>query len=1365
MFDPKKLHELLKLAARPLVSLGVLGGAVTSGIEWLRPILADYMDPAVAAPLAIFVPLVAASVCLWAAYRALAKKSKLLRRERFDLRVRSHEDLLGRDRDVDSLKALIDDSNLLLVDGESGSGKSSLVAFGLVPALKEDLSSVPILVSDYAGDWDNGLAKRIFDATWAALAADDRTKVGFAERPAIGTVDADAVRAILEGIGKQLGRMPILILDQFDDYQLAAREQFLGGYREWIEPTDLIARSRTWAVLRDLLSGGAARVVVVTRSDARAGLHSIKLINHDRSFTVRPLDAGWLLQWFAQVTADDGKGDVVANADAGWTDLKKQLQRDLTAQDMSQSTVLPQQVRIVFLGLRELPSLVLPEYRRAAAGAGVEALYIRKAIQTAAAASGLSQTDVRALLSAFVDSAQPRSLKTKALSLADLASIVSDTPKLQRALAHLKVEEVVRENPVSADKGSRWQLDHDYIARAVAAENRAANKLSLQLQDGAEAWRTAGYDIRQRYRSLLSLSEQLKLVWARRRGEFTYRPYRSYAAISTIRAWPVVLVLLLLAGAGWAWREETLRAAATQIADGLSADEAKGGPAVIALWGASPAVRSRVLDRLLNSPGRLRDAGTDWVVALTSVEPDAVRDLTSQLISRLDRKDLDPNAAPPLFDALKRVVERLDARGAAEASKDLRVRLDRKDVGPDTQQALLLALSFVGKKLDAHGAAETARDLHARLNRKDTDPSSQAVLTAALGEVGQRLDASDAAEIEKDLIARLDREDLNQDFQQLYLTNALMLLGERLEAPEADEMVKALIARLERMEANSGAQQWLITALGVVVERLDAHRAENLAKDLIARVDQEHLDKGAYETLVNALGAVAKRLDAPGAAEAAKHLRARLDRKDLDPNMQRSLIGVLGLISAQMDAPSAADLAAYLLARVDRKDVDQVFAITALSTVGERLDASSAAKTAKDLIAQLDRDEGDPFAPTSMIWALGKVGERLDEPSANETAKALLARLDRKYVDASAQLAMIGTLGTVGERLDTTGAAETARDLVARIDREHFESKTQPRLIDALGKVGERLDPRTAVETAMDLIARLDRRVVSSKRPATAFELARIVERLDAGGATGKDQRAKLDHEEVESGTQQALIDALRRVGVHLDGLGATQAAKDIIARLDRKEVDTEAEPFLINALGEVSVQLDAPGASWVTNDLIARLDRNGIDSETRRSLIDALGTLGMRLNAPSAAEAAKDLLARLDRKDIDPETQRSLVKVLGALGSQLDATSAAESAKHLLAHLDRDDVDPETLRSLIDALASTAVNSRSPATSVDVATIRAALGSIAWPLKRDGDSPAWARLEAISGEKFDHDIQHLLRWAQSRYKLAPTAARPPFGD
>jgi hypothetical protein len=332
----------------------------------------------------------------------------------------------------------------------------------------------------YRGDWDAGLAERIFDAVWTELTKEEREKVGFADRPAIGSVNAETVQRILEHIGRDLGRIPVLILDQFDDYQLAGREKFLGRRKNWIKPSDLVQRNRTWATISNLLLSGGIRVLVATRSNASAGLHSIRLTDQISGVSLNRLKVEWLSQWLAHITADDGKGEVIANPESGWSDLRKELERDLRPAGKSLGAVLPQQVRIVFLGLRKLSSLTPSEYRRAAAGTGVEALYIRDAIASAAAESGLAADQIRSLLSAFIDSEDPNNTKTKVLSSHDFSSLITDTGRVQRALDRLKRDEVVRETS-SSDKGSHWRLDHDYIARAVAAEERAANKFVVQL--------------------------------------------------------------------------------------------------------------------------------------------------------------------------------------------------------------------------------------------------------------------------------------------------------------------------------------------------------------------------------------------------------------------------------------------------------------------------------------------------------------------------------------------------------------------------------------------------------------------------------------------------------------------------------------------------------------------------------------------------------------------------------------------------------------------------------------------------------------------------------------------------------------------
>ncbi len=749
VIDPRKIAEWIKAAGAPVLALGTPAGAIWASVQWLQPRLVPTLGQEWAWWVAVLLPVAVAALLLAASYQAIARRSRLLRPERFDLRVRQRDDLLGRDEDVADLRSLLQESNLVFLDGESGSGKSSVVAHGLVPALAEDGTFLPALITDYSGDWDTGLARKAYHALWTALGNDDRNALEAASRPPVGSVDAAAVGDLLGRIAARLGRIPLLILDQFDDYQLAHRQRFLDRHRAWIPARRLITRNRFWQVVEAARRGGKAHVLIVTRSDASAGLHSVRLTEANTSRTLLRLQPEWLPRLLDQTTRDDGKGAAIAHPDSGWTDLQRLLQRDLRRS----GAVLPQQVRIAFLGLRKLSALTPRQYRRAGGASGVEALYIHDSLVSAASASGATELQVRNLLLELVERGPDDAAKTRRRPDAELAMAVPDAALRARVLERLERDEIVRGAAGAADGVADWQLDHDYLARAVLAEERAANRLTALLRDGAEAWEQAGSDWRQRVHSLLPLRTQLALAWAwlRSRGRAVYRPYRFYAAISALRLLPWLLVAALL---GWGGMEWGLRSQAQQIVDNLNENRAIGGGAVLRLWIASPAVRSRAVDILLSSPGRLRVVGTDWVNGYVSLETDAAADLVQRLRGRLDRLGHDPNTQRSLIDALGTAAGRLEDSDAKAVASDLVGRLDRPGLDPYTQQYLIAALGTAAGRLEDSDAKAVASDLRGRLDRPGLDPYTQRYLIAALGTAAGRLNDSDAKAVASDLRGR-----------------------------------------------------------------------------------------------------------------------------------------------------------------------------------------------------------------------------------------------------------------------------------------------------------------------------------------------------------------------------------------------------------------------------------------------------------------------------------------------------------------------------------------------------------------------------------------------------------------------------------
>ncbi|MCD2442549.1 PQQ-binding-like beta-propeller repeat protein [Agromyces sp. SYSU K20354] len=107
--------------------------------------------------------------------------------------VDDEEDFFGRDVDIEAALARLATSRFLAVSGASGSGKSSLVRAGVVPALQRRGDRVVILTPEHALD------ARIREAVWSGRAADVVVVDQFEEVFHAGEADVDAAaRAIAE---------------------------------------------------------------------------------------------------------------------------------------------------------------------------------------------------------------------------------------------------------------------------------------------------------------------------------------------------------------------------------------------------------------------------------------------------------------------------------------------------------------------------------------------------------------------------------------------------------------------------------------------------------------------------------------------------------------------------------------------------------------------------------------------------------------------------------------------------------------------------------------------------------------------------------------------------------------------------------------------------------------------------------------------------------------------------------------------------------------------------------------------------------------------------------------------------------------
>jgi hypothetical protein len=481
--------------------------------------------------------------------QGLSRKSRLLRPEALLIDPDNPSHLHGRDEEIRRLAAAVAARPLVFLEGESGSGKSALVRSGLIPALRAavpELTLLPIYVNSYTGDWERGLREQLVAAAWRWLGAEVRERLGVATLDDLRgrLLPPGDAQGLLYRIRNELGLIPLLVFDQFDDYQVAHRDGFLREGR-WITAEELSAENGLWCDIRAELERRAAHCLFITRRELFAGLEAVRFEQPESQYLqrVKPTYITALLEKLVS-TGEDGRA-VIGNPSAGWEVLKNRLIQDLT----SQGRILPIQARVVFKGLIELPYLSVGAYERKGGIGGLEAAYIEDAVSSAAGTAGIPQDRVLRTLLRLVDESDPEIPKARAAGLDELLEAAGiDRADGGRILDSLEQSGVIRPRvgDGAEDTGDWWSLYHDYLAKAVLAAHRRANRWQRLLTDKLRAFRAAG-DWRVRWRALLSPWEQARLIWPTLRGRVRWAGYRGFGLLSGARFLPIAAAM----GVAW----------------------------------------------------------------------------------------------------------------------------------------------------------------------------------------------------------------------------------------------------------------------------------------------------------------------------------------------------------------------------------------------------------------------------------------------------------------------------------------------------------------------------------------------------------------------------------------------------------------------------------------------------------------------------------------------------------------------------------------------------------------------------------------------------------------------------------------------
>lgn len=1090
--DARRLSEwlstaegLTKVGAAALVALGALGSTAAGFLQTV----ANALDlPSYAVGLLVAVLFLGMGVFLLRDYRRFARDSRLEQPDRFTLVASTPESLIGRTEDLDHLVRAVVRNRLVLLDGESGCGKSALVGAGLLPRLRPGDGLLPVLVRDWGDDWVRGPLAATLDALHGELSAEERARIGWSGAPDLAAgPDAltEELTQRLAAVKDVLGRRPLLIADQFDDYQAQHRRKFLDDEGNWCAPDDLATRNPFWHLVGAGLRNSSLHLLAVTRGDTASGLSCLRFLEPamTASRTLPRVEDAYLGPLLTGVAPDDAMPPVVSNPANGWHALRDQLQLDLRRR----GAILMQQVRTVLLGLRSLPVLTPRAYRRVGELEGVETLVVRRALEATGEALGGGDHGVRTarrLLGALILPGGPdQPPKAQRQTFEALVALVGNSEQATRALLALQSRDIVR--PVGRE--AAWQLDHDYLARAVLTEARQADRWGSRLVEGYVQFKDARGSWRRRLDALLPTGVQARLLWERLRGRLRYREAAGYARLSAVK--PASLVTVLLLGGWGAYtleRDLTLGRSAQALANRFGT----GDPAVaLEVWRASESLRLRLLTLVTQDHALLGSAAAvGWPAAHAGLEPDRALELLPLFRVRLGREGSSRVYAALVNSYAKMADWLTDPVVLRKEVAALRGLLERAENNEFVMHLAVAYTKMADRLTDPAALREEATALRDRLEREGSG-SIASSLADAYAAVASRL--ADPAALREAAVAlgdRLEREE--GDIFVYSLASAYTEVASRLTDPAA--LRKAAAVLRGRLEGKRGEQFNTMRAYAVVVDSLtDPASLSEEAAALRSRLDRE-VNSGSVDRLARAYAVVAGRLTDPVVLrEGAAALRSRLEREE-DEESAISLAVAYAAVAGRLTDPAALREETAVLRGLLESEKNSFVAFTfaeAYAAVAVRLtDPAALREAAVALRGRLKRESDNVVAANDRIVialaegyaglakAYAAVAGRLTDLSAlREETAALRSQMEREEHSLLAAILVEAYGAVAGQVTDSVALRETAMVLRSRLEREG-NSVVTTTLARAYAAFASRLaDPAALREAAAVLRGSLER--------------------------------------------------------------------------------------------------------------------------------------------------------------------------------------------------------------------------------------------------------------------------------------------------
>lgn len=343
----------------------------------------------------------------------------------------------------------------------TGVGKSVLLQKAILHRLKER-NVEAVYLNSWRGDWELAPASAVLKALNA---------------PGDGN-PLDRLAQVLAA-----GPERVIILDQFDEFQIDHRDKFIPARGQVVSRAQLESVNRFFRILNSAVRERRVRWVFVTRRDVEWGKRAV-LSEEAEEFFLKRLEKNVVEGEIARVVPPDA----VEHPENGWDGLRQRLCSDLAEEGVLPG-VLPVQMRFAVLGLDELRhNLTVSAYLRIGGVPGLISRYIEREVRRVAEERAIAQ-----LLFPLLDRlVTPDGKSTVPVPAEELLQPIPEDlrPAVSNALEDLKRSDIMR-TVLNQDGVLLWRLDHDYLAGPVREISRRQLPEQWELRDRLQRYLAA----------------------------------------------------------------------------------------------------------------------------------------------------------------------------------------------------------------------------------------------------------------------------------------------------------------------------------------------------------------------------------------------------------------------------------------------------------------------------------------------------------------------------------------------------------------------------------------------------------------------------------------------------------------------------------------------------------------------------------------------------------------------------------------------------------------------------------------------------------------------------------------------------------